>query len=204
MPRTKEQNEAIRLKKRRLIMDVALGLFAEQGYAATSIDKIANNAGISKGLLYNYFKSKEDLLQTMISGLLVEFENAIDPDHDGTVTDDEAIGFIDKIFGILMHRKKEMQLYCQLMVQPKVLDFLTRLECTLHTVEKQQRFLRYFIEKLPCADEKVAYLTIISFLKGLFLVCVFAPDRFPNDFLEQYKAYIKEKLKEAIQNKPLS
>jgi AcrR family transcriptional regulator len=194
MPRTKEQNEAIRVEKRQLIMGAALRLFAEKGYDATSIDKIAREAGISKGLLYNYFRSKEELLQTLMTDLLAEFENAIDPNHDGTVTDEEAMGFIDDMFGILMHRRKEMQLYYQLAMQPQVIDFLARLEHQSKLAERQRFILQYFVNKLPCPDEKTAYLTALVFLKGLFLVCAFAPEMFPNDFLEQYKAYLKEKL----------
>lgn len=45
-----------------LIIDTSLMLFSEQGYDATSIRVIAQRAGISLGLLYNYFKSKETLL----------------------------------------------------------------------------------------------------------------------------------------------
>ena len=39
----------------------ALDLFAEKGYSETSIDDIANHAGISKGGIYTYFKSKESI-----------------------------------------------------------------------------------------------------------------------------------------------
>jgi AcrR family transcriptional regulator len=199
MPRTREQNEAIREAKAQLIVSVALKLFAKSGYAATSIDKIAKEAGISKGLLYSYFKSKEDLLQTMINALLVELENAIDPNHDGTVTDEEALGFIDSIFNLMIHRKNEMQLYYQLMFQPQVLDFFTTQSKLYQQLAKRQRLIvQYFVEKIPCSDEKTAYLTLIAFFKGLFMVCVFAPEMYPNDFLMQYKAYIKSKLIETI------
>jgi AcrR family transcriptional regulator len=44
------------------MVDTALTLFSEQGYDATSIRTIAQRAGISLGLMYNYFKSKEELL----------------------------------------------------------------------------------------------------------------------------------------------
>ncbi|MDR0711863.1 MAG: TetR/AcrR family transcriptional regulator [Prevotellaceae bacterium] len=201
MPRTKEQNEAIRGAKEQLIVSVALKLFAKNGYTATSIDKIAKEAGISKGLLYNYFTSKENLLYTMINNLIVEFENAIDPNHDGTVTDEEAIGFIDSTFDMLMHRKNEMQLYYQLTLQPQVLGFFTKqVKMYQHLADRQRLIVQYFVKKIPCSDEKAAYLTMIAFLKGLFMVCVFMPEVYPNDFLMQYKAYIKSKLMEAIKN----
>ena len=45
-----------------LLIDTALKLFSEQGYDTTSIRAIAQRAGISLGLMYNYFKSKEELL----------------------------------------------------------------------------------------------------------------------------------------------
>lgn len=45
-----------------LLIETSLALFSEQGYDATSIRTIAQRAKISLGLMYNYFKSKEELL----------------------------------------------------------------------------------------------------------------------------------------------
>ena len=61
-PRSPEQNQAQREETRQRILMTALKAFAEKGYAATSISYIAKEAGISKGLTYHYFNSKEDLL----------------------------------------------------------------------------------------------------------------------------------------------
>jgi AcrR family transcriptional regulator len=52
------------------IRAAALELFARQGYHSTSISQIAKEAGVSKGLLYNYFASKEVLLEDIILGAL--------------------------------------------------------------------------------------------------------------------------------------
>ncbi|MBM7693693.1 AcrR family transcriptional regulator [Peribacillus deserti] len=49
-------------EKEKLIMDSAIKLIAAKGFDATSIQEIANHAGISKGAFYLYFKSKEALL----------------------------------------------------------------------------------------------------------------------------------------------
>lgn len=48
------------------IQDAARTLFAERGYSATSMRAIADAAGVSLGLAYNYFEGKEDLLQTLV------------------------------------------------------------------------------------------------------------------------------------------
>lgn len=68
-PRTKQQFEEIRDQARDKIMSAALQLFGTKGYEATTISQIAKEAGYSKGLLYNYYDSKEDLLKELIASL---------------------------------------------------------------------------------------------------------------------------------------
>ena len=65
-PKTKQQFEEIRQQSMDAIMQAALELFGHHGYHSTSISKIAQEAGVSKGLIYNYFESKEDLLKKII------------------------------------------------------------------------------------------------------------------------------------------
>ncbi|MGE0718952.1 MAG: TetR family transcriptional regulator [Alphaproteobacteria bacterium] len=48
------------------IVAAALDAFAERGYAATRLDDVATRAGISKGTLYLYFQSKEELFKAVI------------------------------------------------------------------------------------------------------------------------------------------
>ncbi len=53
------------------ITEAALTAFAEKGYAATRVDDVAKRAGVSKGLLYLYFKTKEDLFKAVIRSFVV-------------------------------------------------------------------------------------------------------------------------------------
>lgn len=55
-----QRKEAIELR-RDSILRAARCVFARQGYAATVVDDIAEQAGIAKGTLYLYFRSKEDI-----------------------------------------------------------------------------------------------------------------------------------------------
>ena len=48
------------------ITDAALATFAEKGYAQTRVSDVAKRAGVSKGLLYLYFKTKEELFKAVI------------------------------------------------------------------------------------------------------------------------------------------
>lgn len=52
------------------ITEAALAAFAEKGYAATRVEEVAKRAGVSKGLLYLYFKTKEDLFKAVIRSFL--------------------------------------------------------------------------------------------------------------------------------------
>ena len=67
------------------LLDAALALFVEKGFAATRSDEVAVRAGVSKGTLYLYYPSKEELLKAVIqqnlaqliaegSGMADEFE----------------------------------------------------------------------------------------------------------------------------------
>jgi len=50
------------------IIEAALSVFAETGFAAARLDEIARRAGVSKGALYLYFETKEDLFRAAIRG----------------------------------------------------------------------------------------------------------------------------------------
>jgi AcrR family transcriptional regulator len=53
------------------LMAAALDLFVEKGFAATRLDDVAARAGVSKGTLYLYFSSKEDLFKAVIRSGIV-------------------------------------------------------------------------------------------------------------------------------------
>jgi AcrR family transcriptional regulator len=66
--------EAVAVKKlrvrqaeatRHLLVSVARGLFAERGYAATSIEEIIQRAGVARGALYHHFSGKETLFRAV-------------------------------------------------------------------------------------------------------------------------------------------
>ncbi len=48
------------------LLDAALALFVEQGYAHTSVAQIAKAAGVSKGSVYLYFSSKQEILESLV------------------------------------------------------------------------------------------------------------------------------------------
>jgi AcrR family transcriptional regulator len=73
-PRTEEQYQVIREKSTTKIVFAAMELFSERGYQGTSMADIAKKAGVSKGLIYNYFEGKEGILLSILGEALDEGE----------------------------------------------------------------------------------------------------------------------------------
>jgi len=60
------------------ILDAALAVFAQKGFAATKLDDIAAKAGITKGTIYLYFRDKESLFQELIRTMLTPLVGTIE------------------------------------------------------------------------------------------------------------------------------
>src|SRR4051795_2992793 len=52
-------------EKRRQILDAAVKVFARQGFHACRVSDIADEAGVAYGLVYHYFSSKDEVLDTL-------------------------------------------------------------------------------------------------------------------------------------------
>ena len=60
---TREEKKA---QTRERLLDAASKVFARKGFAATSLDEVAEEAGVTKGAVYSNFSSKEDLVNTVL------------------------------------------------------------------------------------------------------------------------------------------
>ena len=97
------RREERRDERRDGILDVARDCFLADGYAATSMSAIAARLGGSKGTLYNYFKSKEELFEAVMQrqcGALAE--TLFDVDHDGDDMRERLQHFAGKFLTLLL------------------------------------------------------------------------------------------------------
>ena len=60
------------------ITAAAFDAFAEKGYAATRVEDVARRAGISKGLMYLYFKTKEELFKAVVRSVVLPRVNVLE------------------------------------------------------------------------------------------------------------------------------
>ncbi len=79
-------------ERKKEIMDTAQSLFYQRGYENTSVNFIIETIGISKGTFYYYFKSKEDLLDSIVEEFTKEIISKLE-----SVVNDNSIDAITKL-----------------------------------------------------------------------------------------------------------
>jgi AcrR family transcriptional regulator len=77
LARNQEQNEKMREERKKQILEEALRQFAGKGLFATKIKDIAEAVGMAQGLIYHYYKSKEDIYVELIGDALDKMSNAV-------------------------------------------------------------------------------------------------------------------------------
>lgn len=182
-PRTKAQIEAIRQEKEALILDTALKLFANHGFHSTTISQIAKAAGISKGLVYTYFESKEALLLAVfhdISDFVFE-RFSINPEQPLTDADMERV--IRVSIDITLEQPEKWKLYMAMAFQPQVTSLLFD-----NLMEEMQVYIKRLIEYFTAKgyEDPVAQMRYFSaVLDGLQMHILLDPDNFPLEYTKE-------------------
>ena len=183
MPRTQEQFEEIREEKKHLIMRVALELFADDGYHTTSISKIAKKAGISKGLMYNYFESKKDLLKAIIFHGIESLTQHFDSNHYGILTQEELLQFISQAIKTIKEHIVYYRLYFSLMVQAPVLKLYEKELWAMF--EPMMKMLYDYFEREGYENPQAEVFFFQSLLDGVGMTYVSDPNNYPIDGVEK-------------------
>jgi AcrR family transcriptional regulator len=71
-------DHALPARRRAEILDVAAGLFAEHGYAATDTQSLINALGVGKGTIYRYFSSKRELFLAAVNRAMDRLDETIE------------------------------------------------------------------------------------------------------------------------------
>jgi len=182
-PRTKNQFEEIRQKSRENIEKIALELFALKGYHATSISQIAEKAGISKGLLYNYFKNKEQLLDSVVMKVYDEIMRIVQ--MSGNLPAEKQIE--QMIIQTIDHLKKNIsfwRLYLFLIhqsdVQKKLSDLYEKMR------DDYMNYVVKLFEEIGSKNPAMEAMMLGTMFDGIGINYVTAPNGFPIDEIRDY------------------
>ncbi|MEO8233138.1 MAG: TetR/AcrR family transcriptional regulator [Ignavibacteriota bacterium] len=182
-PRTKDQFEKIRNKSREKIEKIALELFAIKGYHATSISQIAEKAGISKGLLYNYYENKEQLLNSVIRKVYDEIMQIVQMKEN--LSAEKQIEQI--IIQTINHLKENItfwRLSLFLVNQSNVQKNLTKLYKKM-----RDDYLEYVVKlfkEIGSKNPMMEAITLGTLFDGIGLNYVTAPHGYPIDEMKNY------------------
>jgi len=194
MPRTKEQFEEIRKNTRHLILENALELFAEKGFKGTSINDIAKAAGISKGLAYNYFKSKNDLmiavfglLEEELSTMFVEIEKTDNPFEKLAV-------IINLTFKNLKKDEKFWRLYMSFAFQPDMEKVSGKFISEF--LKKAFKELEKIFKQIGVSNPKEESKIFGAILDGIGYHYLFDKEKYPIEKMRKFmlKKYSRESL----------
>lgn len=107
------------------LMEKAQELFLKFGYKATSMDQIAEEAGISKMTIYRYFKSKEDLFVKTILSVMEKYFKYIKDNMDEIEGTLEKIDFLLNL-GLEYSKEYSLALYKDILDNPYIYDAIIK------------------------------------------------------------------------------
>jgi AcrR family transcriptional regulator len=98
----RDAGTAPRTDTRARVQQVALELFAEQGYEKTSLREIAERLDVTKAALYYHFKSKEDIVHSFTDDYFAEIDGLLEWAKDQPRTEETRREILDRYVGIVL------------------------------------------------------------------------------------------------------
>lgn len=171
-----------------LLVNTALQLFSRKGYDATSIRAIATEAGVSLGLLYNYFESKEALLLEIFQqgnkDIEASFVNAAATSEEGRLAQ-----HIRQTVQILKEKKAFWRLLHSLRLQSKVVaQVVEETKAQTAFVEDQiKQYLRNAGIPDPGLEAKLLFATIDGMANHYLLLEDYPIDEVADLLIQKYR-----------------
>lgn len=155
---------------RERILSASTHLFAEKGFDATSVNAIAEAAGVNKALIYYYFKNKEAILETMLhslsedlAGISMNFTRdfTVQMIHDGRLDilsdrfrfrDQDSLDYFIEKANVHFQQLLDHMLAQKLLIRILMLESLKR--------TKHQQDLFWFSELIPSKEASQVYRVI--------------------------------------------
>ncbi len=180
MPRTPAQLEQIREESRERILRSACRLFARHGFAATPVRRIAEDAGVSQGLLYNYFAGKEDLLRAIFERSMVDVQRSFARAGAGTTAAVQGERLVRSAFATVRENLAFWRLTYQLRMQPGVLEGLGD-ELVRAWPEAIRRQLEELLRAAGVPSPGIEARLLFAAIDGVAQHYAIDPDHYPLD-----------------------
>lgn len=178
-PRTASQNQEIRANTKARLLQAALELFAMRGYNATTVDAIAEAAGVSAGLLYHHFASKPAVLQAIFEQSLTDVQAtfaAADREADPMMR----LPALLRSAGVIVPRHRNFwMVWYGLRMQREVLASLG--PSVMQFSSAIVRTLEGYLADISWPDADIEAQLLFAQIDGMCQHYVLAPDNYPLD-----------------------
>jgi AcrR family transcriptional regulator len=179
MPRSIKQNAQMRQATKAAVVNSAMTLFAQNGYAHTTTRAIAKEAGISTGLMYHYFNGKENLLQAVFDTCMDIIDAELDGPCNHTPPGTRIPKMMHAIFDLLASNSDFWALFYMLRSQPAIMrilgdDFRLRTAALRSVFEDE---LAYLNHPNPNLGSYIMY----CFVEGTIQQYLLDPTTYPLD-----------------------
>ncbi len=190
-PRTKEQIAEIRKASSAQIAEAALALFAKRGFHATSVDEVAKAAGVSKGLIYNYFKNKDDLLRHIVESAIQMGDHLVqEAQRQVNHPLEKVYQIMDDLVGLLKANPTYWKLIFMLSMQEEIAKKFEDV-INQHAVKNLSQ-LSDLLKDLGIRNHQMEALVLAATFDGLLLHFIQMGKNYP---LDEVVKHIKQNLK---------
>ena len=189
-PRTEQQWAEMRLNASEKIISAALDVFKQKGFHRASMEEIAKQAEVSKGLAYNYFRSKEHLLAVVMERrfneavALIEGIDAISGAHNQLAT------ILDRLFDAVKKDTMLYKFYLTVFLQPDAPEAIRRIGNRSEIRSQWAKIFevhRAIFSDLGVTDPEAEVIYFRSLTTGIVAEYVMEPKNYP---LEKMKAHV--------------
>jgi AcrR family transcriptional regulator len=178
-PRSAETSSRMRVASRRRIVAGALEAFAKRGFHGASMSEVARAAGVSKGLAYAYFRSKEDLLRAALEYRLDRLLSVVEGLDRHRTPQAKLAALIDGLLAEVQADPAAFRLYLGLTLQqptPQLRAAFARVEAR---VERYLRRLNALFVELGSREPRVDAVLFRSALLGICVRVARASENIP-------------------------
>lgn len=176
-PRSAQQNQEIRAVTKARLLQAALELFALRGYDATTVDAIADAAGVSVGLLYYHFASKPAVLQAIFEQSLTDVQ-ATFAAADREPNPAERLPALLRSAGVIVPRHRNFwAVWYGLRMQREVLTSLG--PAVMQFTAAIVRTLEGYLRDIDWPDPAIEAQLLFAQIDGMCQHYVLAPDSYP-------------------------
>lgn len=172
------------MSKKEQILDVALRLFAENGFDRTPTSRIAREAQVSEGLIFLHYQSKAGLLQAIIQQGKEQVDESMLPYQRDLHPRQAIVQHIRESFRLVRQHTTFWRLVHQMRHQPAVQTSAEReIEDFNQGVVAQ---LAAPFRALGAPQPEQEALLLFALIDGITMQYLQAPERYPLDTLEQF------------------